>query len=372
MKIGILTMHRVVNYGSFLQAYALKKLIEETFHGDECEIEFIDIKKGRLLYKEINNTKLRKLLRWFFFLITGCLLKKLRRRKLSNYLYNQFEHDFYPMLGKIAIPEAHEYDIVVIGSDEVFNCCQVSSWGFTTQLYGNIPNAKKIISYAASFGGTTLEDIYKFNLQSEIINSLNKMSNISVRDENSKYIVEKLLNKKIEMYLDPVLIYGYKNEIADNADFHVSDKYLIVYSYFERVKDKKEISAIIHFAKKNKLKIYTIFCGYSWADKTIIPATPFKVLNFFQNAEYIISDTFHGTIFSVITHKKFCTLIRQSNSSKINSLMKTLGLENHIVYNPVFLEEKLTQKIDFDSVDSVLQQEREHTKEFLSNTLNGI
>lgn len=366
MKIGILSMHRVVNYGSFLQAYALKKIIQNLV---DCEIEFIDIKKGKSLYR---NNKLKKISRLIKYIFTGELVNKLYYKEFNNKLENQFKNNFYSLLGKIVSPDNEEkFDLVVIGSDEVFHCCQNTSWGFTTQLYGNISNAKKIISYAGSFGATKIEDIYKFSLRKQISDSLRNLYSISVRDENSKTIVEKLTGRTPELHLDPVLIYGYKAELKQFPEFKCTEKFLLVYSYNGRIIDKKEINAIKEFARNRNLKIYTVFCKYKWADKSIMPDTPFDVLKVFDKAVYVVSDTFHGTIFSIITHRKFCTLVRDTSVNKMTTLLKMVGLQNHIVKNCKELDSILMNDIDYDLVEKKLDIERENTNEYFKKNLKG-
>ena len=360
-RIGILTMHRVINYGSFLQAYALKKLVANIIN---CDISFIDIKPGITLY-ENDNTFAKKLSRLMQYFLQGKIFQMYKARQYNLQISNQFRKSFYPLLGRIDSPDSDTYDCIIIGSDEVFHCCQRTPWGFTTQLYGDIANAKKIISYAASFGGTNLIDIRKLGLEGKITNSLKKMSAISVRDSNSFEIIKQLTQKNAVLNLDPVLIYGYSEEIKNSKDFETKDKFLLVYSYNGRISDKKEISEIKKFAHNNKLKIYTIFCKYDWADKCIIPDTPFDLLKVFQKAEYVVSDTFHGTIFSIITHKKFGTFIRGSSVHKLGFLLKELNLEDHSISDLSELENILKRDIDYQGVEIILNRERIKAREYL-------
>ena len=366
-KIGILSMHRVVNYGSFLQAYALKKIIENC---GECQISFVDIRNGKSLYP-IDNSKFGKVSRVFKYLIKGKLPLIIQIKKFKKILKNQFEKDFYPLLGNIVPPDSCSFDAVVIGSDEVFHCCQQTSWGFTTQLYGDIPNSKKIISYAASFGATQIENILAFNLSDEISLSLRKLDAISVRDDNSRSIVNQLINVSPDKHLDPVLVYGYKKEMDEYPDFNSEENFLLVYSYNGRISDKKEINCIKDFARKKSLKIYTIFCDYKWADKLILPKTPCEMLKVFQKSKYVVSDTFHGTIFSIITHNKFCTLMRQSSVNKITSMLDSLNLSTHIVNDFNMFDEILEQEIDYENVEKLLEYERIKTENYLKNNLFG-
>lgn len=363
-QLGILSMHRVVNYGSFLQAYALKKMISDLC---ECDVYFIDIKKGYSLYKN-PDVRSKRIIRILKFIFTGNIIIKIQRRNFNKRLDKQFKKRFYKLLGNIVDSDSKLFDYVIIGSDEVFHCCQNTPWGFTTQLYGDIPNAKKIFSYAASFGATNIEDINKFNLSEKIAVNLRKLNSISVRDENSENIVKELTGITPECNLDPVLIYGYKDEIR-----HINrtrcDNYMVVYSYNGRINTKGEIKAIRSFAKINKLKLYTVFCKYEWADKCLLPETPFEVLDIFENAQFTVSDTFHGTIFSIITHKKFATLMRDSATNKITSMLEKLGLEKHIVNEGNSLEDILSRDINYKHVECILNLEREKAFLYLKKNL---
>ena len=197
------------------------------------------------------------------------------------------------------------------------------------------------------------------------------MAAISVRDQNSYDIVEKLTGVKAEMHLDPVLIYGYEKEITERK-INYPEKYMVVYSYQGRIKDKKEIKEITSFAKEHKLKLISIFCRYDWCDEAIIPETPFDVLGWFKGAEYVVTDTFHGTIFSIITGRKFVTLVRKSgkitNREKISSLLRLLGLEKRCVEeDKKMLRSKLVGSISWGYIDKVLVECRRRSITYIQD-----
>ena len=365
--VGILSMQRVINYGSFLQAYALKQLL---LQNGADEVYFIDIEKGRELpgfeYSK-SQSKWHKLKRLLQIIFTGLLFQKIRDRKFSKRLKKSIE-DCFPIL-ELDKAAPKEFDLVVIGSDEVFNCCQPAPWGYTLQLYGRVLNAKKVVSYAGSFGHTRYEQLVQLGIDKEIGETMKTMAAISVRDQNSYDIVERLTGIKAEMHLDPVLIYGYEKEIAERK-VNYPEKYMVVYSYQGRINDKKEIKEITSFAKEHKLKLISIFCRYDWCDEAIIPETPFDVLGWFKGAEYVVTDTFHGTIFSVITGRKFVTLQRESNTEKISALLKQCGLEERCVgNNKNILGSKLLKNIDYEKTDIVLTENRKDSRVYLKNAL---
>jgi len=351
MKIGILSMQKVRNYGSFLQAFALKKTLE-SFRN---EVEFVDILSGRQIlgYELTPMWRLKEIIKCYFN------IHIVNRRQYSVGLKKSFESFFREL--ETEKHTLNTYDCVVIGSDEVFNIAQHSTWGYTSQLFGNISNTKKIISYAGSFGQTNLKLIRDNNLTQDMTNSLKKMSAISVRDENSKKIVEDLLQTVPFINIDPVLMFDFSENIRD-----ISERdYVLIYSYPNRVKEKKAIKA---FAKKHNKKIFSIGSFYEWADKILLPH-PFEVLAYFKNADYIITDTFHGTIISIKYNKRFVTLVRGSNSNKLKSLLKFMKLEKQTAENSEDIENNLLRKIDYSETNEIIKTETQKSIDYLRKNL---
>lgn len=354
--VGILSMQRVPNYGSFLQAYALKQLLIKNGADD---VYFIDIEKGKELVGYRQNSIIDKLLSTIYLFVTGKLLRKFRDIKFKKKLYSSIIRNF-PILG-LSRPLPTSLDLVVIGSDEVFNCCQKSPWGFSTQLYGNVSIAKDVISYAGSFGHTTIEKIKKLGIDNEIADAMKTLKGVSVRDENSRKIVQELIGIMPEVHLDPVLIYGYEQEIAKSSITYPND-YILIYSYQERITEKNEIKSIRNFAKLNKLKIVTIFCRYDWCDEAIVPQTPLEIFGWFKSAKYVVTDTFHGTIFSIITKSNFCSLVHDVNREKLSYLLDCLDLTERGNCNVM---DVLSKPVNYAKTDLILKEQRSKSISYL-------
>lgn len=366
-KIGILSMQRIKNYGSFLQAYALKKILQEMGH----DVEFVDYHIGEPIVKEDNmkNDKIKKILN----ILKG---KESIKQKIQYLFYKKnFAKNYYKILELTKKPNYNpELDVLIIGSDEVFNCIQANkNVGYSLELFGKNNRARKTITYAASFGNTTIEKLKKYGKDKEISELLEKINAISVRDKNSGLIVEKLTNQKVEYNLDPVLIYDYmkKCELIPNID--IKEKYVIVYAYSGRI-SAEETNYIRKYAKKNGFKVYAIGGAQKCADK-FISCTPFEVLSYFKNAELVITDTFHGSIFSIINHKNFVTLVRKSignaygNEEKLIDLLERLKLKNRIIYNISELEKKVLEKISYSDVEKIINNYRNNTEKYLKENL---
>lgn len=369
MKIGILSMQRIKNYGSFLQAYGLKKIIESIGN----EVEFVDYRIEKCINKseKIQSNHNELITKIKHILQTVVSKEKLKARKM----YKQ-SHKFDKMIEQVEYNElkltkqynySPKVDVLVIGSDEVFNCTQNNeNVGYSKELFGYNNNANKLLSYAASFGSTNMEKIDKYELGSELSTLLSEFSAISVRDENSAQIIRNLVKVEPTYSLDPVLIYDFKKEITNSA-VKIKD-YILVYAYSERI-NKEEQLEIKKFAKKHNKKIVSIGTVQPFCDIYIPDASPFELLEYVKKADYIVTDTFHGTIYSIKYNKKFATIIRNMNSNKLNDLLQRCYMEERKVVNIKELENILLKPIDYIKTNEMIQKEKQKTIQYLKSVL---
>ena len=359
MKIGILSMQHVRNYGSFLQAYALKTTLESLGH--QCE--FVEIEKGESLPGLERNLKYLIGMAFKRYFNWNAIVSSFCRMKYQKLYYERFDREYLPELG-VHKHTFNEYDLVVIGSDEVFNSNQHTSYGFTTQLYGDVKNAKKVISYAGSFGTTTIDVIDKFGVRDLLTQAMSKMAAISVRDTNSFEVVKNLLGKEPSFNIDPVLMFDYHKYAKDPKE----KDYIVVYSYPNRIKGKDEIEAIRSFAKLKGKKLISICFYFPWCDETVIPH-PFEVLGYMKNADYIITDTFHGCVMSIKFNKKFAALVRESNMQKMNSLLDQFGLSERACHDITQIGAIVDRDIDYNPVNDLLKKEHIKSIDYLKSNL---
>lgn len=247
----------------------------------------------------------------------------------------------------------------------MFNCAQKSWFGFSRQLFGEGLNANRVITYAASFGATTIVKLQQLGIKNTVANLLTKLAQISVRDTNSVKVVADLTARVPVMNVDPVLIYDYKREMPSSVDLK---DYMIVYTYPGRITDKDEIEAIRSYAKSRRLLLVTIGHYFPWCDKTIVPH-PFEVLAYFKNATCIVTDTFHGSVFSIKFNKQFCTIVRGMNSNKLTSLLEQFGLSRRIANDVSKLPAIMESKIDYAPVNKKIEEERECSIAYLKENL---
>lgn len=361
MNVGIMSMQRIINYGSFLQAYALKTMVEKL--GNNCE--FIDImpEEGQAYPYKMTPLILRK---------AKDIIRRLVRT--PEQVWCQKKHDaflykFYPMLGlKADLNFKLDYDVIIIGSDEVFNCTQQVYWGKSLQLFGDGVTNSPIISYAASFGYTTLERIHEFGLDSSLAERLRRFKDISVRDKNSSSIVQRLTGISPKVHCDPALVFPFDGLIPDKL---IAYKYMVIYGYTDRICEPEIIDKIREFAKAKDLKIISVGMYQEWCDENIIP-TPFELLSYFKYADFIVSDTFHGTVFSIKFQKQFATIVRDSNVQKLTDLLERFNLQDRRFKMGDDLEQLLVSKYDKKAVADRIQEEYLCTNEYLRKNLGTM
>lgn len=193
------------------------------------------------------------------------------------------------------------------------------------------------------------------------------MKKITVRDENSANIVEELTNSRPPIVVDPVLLYGYKDEI-DILDSPMKDDYLLVYSYDNRMNSPEEIKSIKNYAKKNNLKIVSAGFFHEWCDKNI-NVTPIQLLSWFKHSNGVITDTFHGCVMSIITEANFTVKTRTSNQFKLINLLKEYNLSDRIFLDWDKLEETISKKIDYTIIREEVKTRREFSKGLLKKMI---
>ena len=362
MKIAILTMHEVPNYGSFLQAYSLKRQMEKR----GAEVRFLRVRSGRaILPPQEQDGAFRRKIKPYLNRYGLQMLLNRRKNQQLNALHRQELTDYLRTApGK---PAWEEYDCAVIGSDEVFACCARTSWGFSRQLFGDIPKAKKVVSYAASCGPTTFEEAEAYGLTDELKTLFDGFERISVRDENTRTFVERITGRTPELHLDPVFLL---DETVPVPACPETAPFLIVYAYSGRITDPKEIRQIRRYARRRGLKILCIGQPQGWCSRCPVLSS-FEVLSYFRAAEAVVTDTFHGTVFSIAANRPFAVLVRDSNRNKLQGLLRRFSLEERQVTDRRGLEEVLSEPIDYVRVNAFLQTERQRSAAYLDQIVNG-
>lgn len=358
MKIGILTYYGVHNHGAVLQANALKTVINEMGH----DVEFLTFNRNYDYIPVGREKKYNLGLSSIPFYI-----KHLSERGLGNVAYNVCKRSKLSAYRKSNIPMGDRYsdyngDIVVIGSDEVFSL----EIGINPFFYGHGLKSGKILSYAGCFGPTNIEYIEKNNLFNLLRSGFEGMSAISVRDINSQNIVAKVVNKKATLVCDPVILYGYKQEMHEFVP-KIKD-YILVYAYDKNMNDKGEVTAIKKYAKAKNLKVISVGYHHKWCDKNI-NVSPNELLGYIKNASLVVTDTFHGSVMSIICNTPMVVKLR-GNSNKLKNLMEEYDLLDRIAENLTEVGTVADSNVDFDKVNAIIEQRRKASLEFLADAIN--
>ncbi len=365
MKIGILTMHRVKNYGSALQAYALQQIL--FMLGKENEI--IDY-----VYPNERHIKI-PFLRKIIFLLK-CRMYWLIRGKEKHEIdkYDIFIDKYLKISKKqfrspISLKYCcSKYDIYMTGSDQVWN----NRWlnGDNSFFFPFINGKKKIkVSYAASFGSIITSDK---NI-SKWINQIIDYKNISVREKNGETLIKKYIDRDAEVVLDPTLLLS-KNEWLKNfGNNNYKENYILVYILSYAWNPMPYANDFIeHYAKTLKLPIKIITAPDEIIERhpeweLLEDVGPIEFINLFANANLVITSSFHGTAFAVNFEVPFYSILENENpkDDRQLSLLKLLDLQNRgVVIGSPFPN---LVDINWKNTRKLLETEREKCIKYINN-----
>ncbi len=378
-KVGLCICYNVNNFGSALQCFATVYTVKRLGY----EVEIIRYKKDKAFF-------FKSLFRIFNpYMIEGkykrflSKLNRLFRKKYRDYentrdsKFDEFRSEcFKPFFSKIrygyaALCESSkEYSCVLSGSDQLWLPSGLSTNFFNLKF---VNDTIRRISYASSFGTSSIPWYQK----SRTTDYLNRIHCISVRENSGKEIVKDLTGRDIPVVVDPTLLLSreeWEKQIPPN---NITGKpYLFAYLLG---KNKEHRRLVENAAKKLDLQIVSIpHCDhYNVADVgfgDVHPiAGPMEFVNLVRYADYVCTDSFHGSIFSVLHNKKFIVFERYSKNSsvstntRIDSLLKNLNLEERRFKQNLF--DELIAPIDYTMVEHRIHDMRNSSMDYLRNSL---
>lgn len=367
-KVGILTYSFSSNPGSVLQAYSLQQNIENLA---DCEATLINFQKTQagkpivgktVFYKPIKKWSLKKIVEWTARLIVYPIRMKKYEKFFKTY-YNGYptERVFRKDFEKLQ----NDYDAFVVGSDQVWNR---GSWsGDYTYFLDFVKDSNKKIAYAPSMGQKGIKDSEK----DELAKLISDFSAISVREKYSVNTILELTGKKAEFVLDPSLLTD-KEEYRKLSKHHKVKKKKYVFAY-QREKSDKLLSFAKAFAKAKGLKLITVHNHWRCTNSNI----PYKALgptewlSLIDNAEYVVTNSFHGICFSLIFNKEFYVEYLKNKSVKTNlrieDVLQQFGLESRKAEDVKDFDN--LEKIDYQSVVEAISKRKAMSLEFLKNSL---
>jgi hypothetical protein len=352
-KIAVLTLHGYFNYGNRLQNYALVNSLQNMGYDVVSLVVKYDL-RTKLMDKRIFNREidyyinLPKKIMLMLFDIKYQSHSKIKETKLRRFS-DEYLNEIFVDLETLENLREH-YDYFIAGSDQIWN------ENFTKDyFYLDFSIKEKNIAYAASIGKDLISDDFK----NYLVKKLKNFKAISVREQLGVEIISGLTEKNIKLVLDPTLLL-YKNDwdlLAKNSKIGIEEKYLL--TYFLGNAPYREIKKV---SIEHNLKIVNL---YNPKNAEYLSASIEDFLRLFSHASFILTDSFHGTIFSIIYEKKFVVLPREDMNSRIYSILNMFELEDR--FNKI---SRINQEIDYANVKSILNLRRLDSLKFLLDNLD--
>ena len=366
-KVGVVTLTSGSNYGNKLQHYAVIKLLSNLGYQPETVIDKTNfgftIGKGEKKLKKFKPSYIYQVinsrLQYKYHKKNesdGYLKCIIRERRLHNKfvelekerqrVFDKFTHDYLPFTNWSINAEYMRYDTekdyvaFLVGSDQVWNPCYRD---MSDVRFLQFAPPYKRIAISPSFGVSEIPG----NLTEKYKEKLNGFASISVRETSGQKIIEDLTGKKVSVLIDPTLMFSAEEwDIISRKPKNFNEKEYIL-TYFLGGKSKKTENAISNMAKTENVKVVNLF---EITDSNSYVYGPSEFLWLIKNAKFVWTDSFHGTVFSIIYNKAFRTLARSENGfssdSRVLNLLEKLGIETDstgrtLSYNKLAVQKKL-------------------------------
>lgn len=353
MKIGIVTVPDSANFGSFLQAYALKLVLEEGGH----TVVFFRTREQDYLNKLFVDWKPKK--RYIKHPVRFIMKNLNGRTKRQKFREDQ------ELLDICEIQADEKPDLILLGSDEIWNVC--TPVFRKPVFYGEGAWTAPTAAFAVSAGRARYEDFLQYP---DIINRIKRIPEIFVRDRNTMDIVEKITGECPKLVCDPTFLVPVGRMKEKYEDQYLrKHRYVVVYLYPGSI-SKENVRQIRQFARKERVSLVSTGFYNSWCDYNV-NCRPLEFPSVIEGAEAVITGTFHGTIFSVLSHKQFVSI---SLTPKIRDLLSQLGLKERCAdreeLSADMLERKLRKELlDYDRIENTIQDMRHSSLHHLKGVL---
>lgn len=372
MKVAIVTIYDLNNFGNRLQNYALSYFLEKSF-GIKAITLSKTSKKGYIkenLKKYLKNSA--KLIKSLKNPNPSDDFKKKKRFEAFTYDNTNvgffFQEDFSALAGK--------FDYFIVGSDQVWN----PVWGiynknpdfqkgaaerFKKYLLVDIPKEKRI-SYAASIGVENFPD----EITGKFADEIKKFKAVSVREQRGAEIIKEISGVDAEVLIDPTMLLTKEDwlKVAKRHTRRSSKPY--AFKYFLGEQSDKRKAYIRKIAKKNGLGIYDLMNAKS----KVYTSGPAEFIDLIANAEVVFTDSFHACVFSILMGRPFVIMNREqagmgNMNSRIVTLLEKLELEDRL---PGKVAEDKIFEFNYEKAYHNLEIEREKAKAFLEKSLNNL
>ena len=383
-KVGIVSCYFKNNYGSALQAYATQHFLDtmnienETINVDE-NVDFASGKKKYYMSQITNFNFIKSKMGMIKLKFDKKLKKDLGKNiAIRDKKYKEFRSNYklttpYKTYAELT-EKCKDYSSVVVGSDQLWLPVNVVADYYTLNW---VPDDVNKVSFATSFGVSQVPEKYT-ELYKKFLSRLNS---ISVREDAGVKLVKDLAGKDATLVCDPTLLLTKQEWMQIQTEEPIiKDKYILCYFLGNNIEHRKFAERL---KAKTGCKIVSLnhadeYVKYSdvFADETPYDIGPAEWINLIRNAEYVCTDSFHGTVFSLINNTKFFTFERYSSknskvstNSRIYSLLGIVNLEERILSGTENIDDVLKYNIDFDKVNSKLAEFRKASQDFLQGAL---
>lgn len=379
MKIGILTLPLNSNYGGVLQAFALQTILKRMGH-DVLEVE---LKKNlRWQYPPLWKMPLSFGKRFLFKYIVRRKNQKILLERYERKIYPLLVHDIFDFISKYInqfkvdkfIDCKGKFDVWICGSDQIWR------YKYYPFFEGDIANVYlkflgddscKRIAYAASFGTDNWE--YPAKETAECKNWIQKFDAVSVREETGVKLCSTYYDIKAKHVLDPTMLLSKDDyvDLIEKSDVPKSKGNLFCY-ILDNTDEKMNV--VKNIEKQRHLSSFFMNgdCG-NWTEdleKRIQPPVE-SWLRAFYDSEFIVTDSFHACVFSILFHKQFLVIgNKERGLARIYSLLSMFGLEDRLT-SDTGLDINRMKTIDYDRVDEILAKHREESRTFLIQALTS-
>lgn len=380
-KIGILTYHNSINYGSVLQAYALTSFLKLKGY----DVEIIDYKPKRLkeIYRLFNKGfKLKTIAK---NILVNMPLVSMYKNRIKK--FKQFNEKFLPISKETYFFDNDlnvlndKYDVLLCGSDQIWNteCLDCDDAYFLP-----IEHKARKISYAASINHDDYNIRYKDD--ERLKQMLNDFDVLSVREKSGCDMLAKFLDNKksISNDIDPTLLLEKRHFENIESNPFISGEYIFMFSvkYSDSV-----LNVCKEIAKRTGLTIYSLmtqqksyrFVKFNKSYVKILPdkLSPSDFLSYINNAKYVVADSFHGVAFSIIYQKQFFAINEQKkdgnycNDERIVNILSQLGLEERYLTEEQFKVYDITKQINYEKCNKALNNLRKISETNLIKAIEG-
>ena len=365
-RVGIITIPDYNNYGNRLQNYAVKKYFEKLdFQVDTLELNDSEFEKYReRKYKLIIKKYRIKPLVFAFEMLKSGLPKARREYAFERFTTNNLSVVYEPTCSMKTFNKlTQKYDFFVLGSDQIWHPTVNST---PNLFFATFAEPEQVIYYAPSFGVSELSNEYR----EKVRNYLQDAKNISVREKEGATIIKDLLGREVEVLADPTLMLDAEEwrAIAKKPKRFIREKYIL--TIFLGPVSEEYNRQIEEYKKKTGLPIYSL------ADVRFIDGYvtgPSEFIYAIMNAEIVLTDSFHATVFSIIFEKKFLCFSRLGENnrkagldSRVDEMLEKMGLEKCKYIEGRSID---VNDIEFVKAKEVIAQEKKKTGDYLRKSL---